>query len=360
MSLPPAAAPAFTVRAAEPYAGGVEPWADAACERFYASAVGASSSAEHMLIARAAGSGEVVAACEGSSWFGGCYCSRLAVAPAWRRGRGVGSAMLKALEREARDGPARAGLVYLCTLDFQDGPAVYPRMGFAAGNVVRGLPGGRVVTYFSRPIVADDEEEEEVAPAAASSAPATEFVIESLHAPAGGAALAPEELEARQAAAQGFLRATFVQQSLAVVGRESGYFAYALEAVEGAGSDGAETRIGALTGYAFWGMLLVSLLIVEEPRRSRGVGSALLEAAQQLGRERGCTRLVVETMSFQAPDFYKKHGFAEVARVPGWRQGAELIRFEKALGGDAAAEVAAAAKEEACPGEPSALPSSAC
>jgi GNAT superfamily N-acetyltransferase len=43
----------------------------------------------------------------------------------------------------------------------------------------------------------------------------------------------------------------------------------------------------------------VSLVVVEEPWRSRGVGSALLEAALRLGRERGCTVCEVETMTFQ-------------------------------------------------------------
>lgn len=79
-------------------------------------------------------------------------------------------------------------------------------------------------------------------------------------------------------------------------GAESGWFAYAFEAVaEGAAAE----RVGAITGMAFWGLLIVSLVVVEEPWRSRGVGSALLEAALRLGREKGCTVCEVETMTFQ-------------------------------------------------------------
>ena len=401
MSAPPLAA-GWSVRSAPPSsatAADVEHWAEAACERFYLSRVGESAgSAEHLLLARAAGSGEIVGACEGSSWFGGCYCSRLAVAPAWRRGKGVGSALLGALEREARASAARARLLYLCTLDYQDGPTYYPHIGFAAGNVIEGLASGRNVRYFSRFI---RDVAQSVAPAAApSAAPAAgeaptaaastaaasiaaaaalpaaalpaaaamaasltaaasplvspvasaslslaaaaaaaapAFFIESLHAPAAGSlALAPEELSARLQEAQLFLRSTFVEQSQRAVSAESGYCAWAFECVSGVGG-AQESRIGAIHGVAFWGLLVIHLLIVEECSRSKGAGSALLEAALQLGRERGCTRCVVETMSFQAPQFYARRGFEEVARLGGgWHQGAEIVRFVKALDGSGA------------------------
>ena len=320
------ALPSFVVRAAEPYTSGVQEYADAACERYYLSRVGApSGSASHMFLARAAGSGELVGACEGSSWFGGTYCSRLAVSQAWRRGKGVGAALVAALEREARASASESRVLYLCTLDFQDGLAVYPRLGFSVGNSLAGLPGGRTVTWLSKAVAAEE-------PAAAAPAAEASITIESLHVPAGGAPLAPETLAAREAEAQAFLRSTFAEHSRSVLGEgaESRWFPFAFEAV----AEGSGERVGALVGHAFWGLEIVLLAIVEEPWRSRGVGSALLEAALRLGRERGCSHCEVETMSFQAPDFYRARGFTEVARLSGFKQGAQLIRFTKKLDDD--------------------------
>ena len=305
--------PAFAVRAAEPHASGVEEWVDAACERFYLSRVGApSGSSSHMFVARAVGSGELVGACEGSSWFGGTYCSRLAVAPAWRRGKGVGAALVAALEREARASAARSSVLYLCTLSYQDGLAVYPRLGFATGNTVEGLPRGLAVTWLSKPIAPEGSSGDDGGAAPPAAERQALFTIESLHAPASGVPLAAEELAAREGEAQAFLRATFVQHSHSVLGNgaESGWFAFAFEAVaEGSSLE----RVGAITGMAFWGMLIVSLVVVEKPWRSRGVGSALLEAALRLGREKGCTVCEVETMTFQVR---KRHTAVACALTP--------------------------------------------
>ena len=77
---------------------------------------------------------------------------------------------------------------------------------------------------------------------------------------------------------------------------------------------------GGLLGLVWGGWLHVQYLWVEEALRGSGQGRALLEAAEAFARERGCTHAHVESHSFQAPEFYEKHGyerFGEIAKPSG-------------------------------------------
>lgn len=54
---------------------------------------------------------------------------------------------------------------------------------------------------------------------------------------------------------------------------------------------------------------------VREGDRGAGWGTRLLEAAEDVARERGCGPAFVSSFSFQAPAFYARHGYRECARV---------------------------------------------
>lgn len=60
--------------------------------------------------------------------------------------------------------------------------------------------------------------------------------------------------------------------------------------------------------------LYVELLWVDENNRNKGLGTKLLDKALQKGRENGCHSAFVDTYEWEAPEFYKKHGF-EVTQV---------------------------------------------
>lgn len=60
----------------------------------------------------------------------------------------------------------------------------------------------------------------------------------------------------------------------------------------------------------------LTLLVVDEGRRTRGVGRALTRAAEQWARERGCRRIVVTT-ALQRADahaFYERVGYRHTGR----------------------------------------------
>ena len=63
---------------------------------------------------------------------------------------------------------------------------------------------------------------------------------------------------------------------------------------------------GALVVELFWGALHVKYIYVEDRYRGKGVGSQLMEYALKYGRDKACHFAFVETMSFQALDFYRK------------------------------------------------------
>ena len=67
--------------------------------------------------------------------------------------------------------------------------------------------------------------------------------------------------------------------------------------------------MGCVVVQLFWGQLHVKYLVVEELYRGKGIGRQLMEHAFNFGKNQGCTFAFVETMSFQAPEFYERLGF---------------------------------------------------
>ena len=100
-------------------------------------------------------------------------------------------------------------------------------------------------------------------------------------------------------------------QNLAATGvDEEKSFAMRVEATDG-------SIVGGLTGW-IWGYTSgISKVWIHDDCRGKGSGSRLLSSAETEVRRHGCRRIFVSSFTFQAPDFYRRHGFDEIARVPG-------------------------------------------
>jgi len=89
--------------------------------------------------------------------------------------------------------------------------------------------------------------------------------------------------------------------------------------------------IGGLTARTYWQYLDISFLWVDERYRKRGHATAMILAAEAEAKRRGCKKVIVDTFSFQAPDFYRKLGYSEWGRLTEMAGVHERYFFRKAL-----------------------------
>ncbi len=73
------------------------------------------------------------------------------------------------------------------------------------------------------------------------------------------------------------------------------------------GPDGAV--LGGIIGETHWDWLFINLMWLPDGLRGQGFGHQLLTAAEDEGRRRGAAHAYLDTFSFQAPEFYQKHGY---------------------------------------------------
>lgn len=94
-------------------------------------------------------------------------------------------------------------------------------------------------------------------------------------------------------------------------------------------TDGA--IVGGLNALTYWDWLHVDHLWVDDGLRGHGWGRRLLAAAERIGRDRGCRGVWLDTMSFQAPGFYRHMGYREFGRLDEHPAGQSLHFFWKSL-----------------------------
>jgi ribosomal protein S18 acetylase RimI-like enzyme len=88
-----------------------------------------------------------------------------------------------------------------------------------------------------------------------------------------------------------------------------------------------------LVGHTWTTWLHVTYLWVDDIHRGVGLGSHLLAEAEHMAvTERGCLNSRLETWDFQAPGFYRKHGYEVVCVIRDYPPGITEYTLTKRLG----------------------------
>ncbi|MGC0421232.1 GNAT family N-acetyltransferase [Embleya sp. AB8] len=90
--------------------------------------------------------------------------------------------------------------------------------------------------------------------------------------------------------------------------------------------------VGGLVGRTSLGLLFVDLLHLPRELRGSGLGGEILGRAEAEGLRRGCRQAVLYTISFQAPEFYRRHGWRVFGEVPCDPPGTSRVFMSKELG----------------------------
>lgn len=89
---------------------------------------------------------------------------------------------------------------------------------------------------------------------------------------------------------------------------------------------------GVIVVEMFWGALHIKYLFVQSVYRKQGLGRLLMDQALKFGADQKCPFAFVETMSFQALDFYLKMGFQLELTRSGYSHGTSFHYLRKDLG----------------------------
>ena len=89
--------------------------------------------------------------------------------------------------------------------------------------------------------------------------------------------------------------------------------------------------VGGCNGCFLYGCLVVDTLWVAESLRGQGYGANLMQMAERIGMENECRFMTVNTMDWEALDFYKKLGFYVEFERKGFDKGSIFYFLRKEL-----------------------------
>jgi GNAT superfamily N-acetyltransferase len=89
--------------------------------------------------------------------------------------------------------------------------------------------------------------------------------------------------------------------------------------------------LGGLLGHTSYRLFFLDLFYLAEELRGAGLGSRIIVLAEDEARRRGCTAAFVYTVTFQAPEFYERHGYRRFGEIACPPDGATRIFLSKTL-----------------------------
>jgi len=89
--------------------------------------------------------------------------------------------------------------------------------------------------------------------------------------------------------------------------------------------------IGGMLAVLCWNWIEVDILWIDDAFRGQGYGTRLLAHIENMAREKDCTFIKLNTFSFQAPEFYLKNGYQEMAVIEDAPTGSKHYYFTKSV-----------------------------
>ncbi len=89
--------------------------------------------------------------------------------------------------------------------------------------------------------------------------------------------------------------------------------------------------VGGIVGELWTTVLFIQLFWIEQKLRGKDYGTKLIKAIEDEARRFGATHSYVDTMSFQAPGFYRASGYREYGSIEGYPGNVTRHWFAKSL-----------------------------
>jgi GNAT superfamily N-acetyltransferase len=95
--------------------------------------------------------------------------------------------------------------------------------------------------------------------------------------------------------------------------------------------DSSAQVVGGMWGATGYGWLFTQLLVVPDAARGKGIGTRLMQLAEQEAVARGCHSAWLDTHEFQAKGFYERLGYVPFGELLNFPHGFSRIFLQKSL-----------------------------
>lgn len=87
--------------------------------------------------------------------------------------------------------------------------------------------------------------------------------------------------------------------------------------------------VGGCNGIMYYGCLYIDQIWIDPKYRGQDFGTKLINAAEQMAKSKGCLFSTIETMDWEALDFYKKLGYELESEQHGYFKASVMYRLRK-------------------------------